>query len=339
MFAQRSLGILVSIAALVSVVVLGILTYVRLDARPRTDDAFLQADLVHMAPDVSGRIVALDVRNNQFVRAGDVLLTIDQEPYQLRVDQARAQVRMLEAELAVQTNQVASQQSKAQASNTSIGSAQAQLALANVTLGRLVPLGARGYVPAEQVDQARTSQRSAQISLQEAQEQARSAQQSVSSTKPTEEQLQGARSSLAQAERDLRLTVVKAPCDGRITSLDIAVGEYAAMGRPLFTLINTERWYAVGNFRETDLAGIQPGQRATVFVLSYPNQPVSGTVESLGWGVTPDEGSTASGGLPRVPRSLEWVRIAQRFPVRVLLQNPPEPLMRVAATAVMVIDR
>ena len=144
--------------------VLGVLTYVRLDTRPRTDDAFLQADLVHMAPDVSGRVVALNVRNNQFVRAGDVLFTIDQEPYRLRVDQARAQVHMLEAELAIQTNQVASQQSKAQAANTSIGSAQAQLALANVTLARLVPLGARGYVPAEQVNQARTSQRSAQIS-------------------------------------------------------------------------------------------------------------------------------------------------------------------------------
>ena len=133
--------------------------------------------------------------------------------------------------------------------------------------------------------------------------------------------------------------MVKAPCDGRITSLDVAAGEYAATRRPLFTLINTERLYAVGNFRETDLAGIRPGQHATVFVPSHPNQPVSGTMESLGWGVTPDEGSTSSGGLPRVPRSLEWVRIAQRFPVRVLLQNPPEPLMRVAATAVIVIDR
>lgn len=328
-----------SLAALVAVVALGFLTYARLDARPRTDDAFLQADLVHMAPDVSGRIVALNVRNNQQVKTGDVLLTIDQEPYLLHVDQARAQVRMLEAELELQISQVASQQSKADASNTSISSAQAQLALANITLARLVPLGARGYVPAEQVDQARTSQRTAQISLKEAQEQARGAQQGVTSTKPTEEQLQGARATLAQAERDLRLTVLRAPCDGRITSLDITAGEYATIGRPLFTIINTEHWYAVANFRETELAGIGPGQHATVFVLSNPHQPVSGTVESLGWGVTADEGTTSSGGLPRVPRSLEWVRIAQRFPVRVLLHNPPEPLMRVAATAVVVIDR
>ena len=336
---QRTLGILVSLAALAAVVVLGIVTYGRLDARPRTDDAYLQADLVHMAPDVSGRVVELNVRDNQYVRAGDVLLTIDQEPYQLRVDQARAQVRSLEAELAQQTSQIASQQSKANAANTSISSARAQLALANLTLARLAPLGARGYVPAEQVDQARTSQRSAQISVQEAEEQAQGAQQAVSSTASTEAQLQGARASLAQAERELRLTVVRAPCDGRVTGLGIAAGEYAATGRALFTIIDTGRWYAVGNFRETDLPGIRPGARATVFVLSYPDQPVGGTVDSVGWGVTPDEGGTSLSGLPQVPRSLEWVRIAQRFPVRVRLDQPPEALMRLGASAVIVVDR
>ena len=335
---QKTAGIIVSFAALAAVVVLGILTYGHLDARPRTDDAYLRADLVHVASDVSGRIAKLNVRNNQLVKTGDVLLTIDQEPYQLRVDQARAQVRMLEAELATKVNQVASQQSQANAANTSIASAEAQLKLANNTLARLEPLGERGYVSREQVDQARTKQRSARIALEEAEQRAQGAQQAVSSAKPTEEQLQGARASLAQAERDLRKTVLRAPCDGRVTALDFSTGEYAATGRPLFTLINTERWYAVGNFRETNLAGIKPGQRATVFVLSNPQQPVSGTVESLGWGVTPDEG-TNSGGLPRVPRSLEWVRVAQRFPVRVLLHNPPEAFMRVAGSAVIVIDR
>ena len=76
-----------------------------------------------------------------------------------------------------------------------------------------------------------------------------------------------------------------------------------------------------------------------MFVLSNPNQPVGGTVDSLGWGVTPDEGSTSLGGLPQVPRSLEWVRIAQRFPVRILIDQPPEALMRLGASGVIVIDR
>ncbi len=123
-----------------------------------------------------------------------------------------------------------------------------------------------------------------------------------------------------------------------ITGLDIAAGEYAAAGHPLFTIIDNEQWYAVGNFRETDLDGVRPGQRAAVYVLSAPSHPVEGVVDSLGAGVSPDEGISI-GGLPHVPRSLSWVRIAQRFPVRIRLLSPPPAIMRLGASSVIVIDR
>ena len=84
------------------------------------------------------------------------------------------------------------------------------------------------------------------------------------------------------AERNLRLTEVRSPCDGVITGLDTVAGEYGAAGHPLFTIIDTEQWYAVGNFRETDLAGLQPGQHARVYVLGMPGEPVAGVVDSLG---------------------------------------------------------
>ena len=96
----------------------------RIDERPRTDDAYLQADLVHMAPDVSGRIVQLDVRDNQKVRKGEVLFRIDPEPYQMRVDQARAAVQGLEAKLALTADQVAAQTSKADAAASGISTAE-----------------------------------------------------------------------------------------------------------------------------------------------------------------------------------------------------------------------
>ncbi len=334
----RAIGVVVSLSAIVGAVFLAAVAVERLDSRPQTDDAFIETDLVHMAADVSGRIVALNVGDNSAVHRGDVLFVVDPEPYRLRVEQAAAQVHELEAELAVQTNQIASQGSKASAAETSIGSAQAQLVLATTTRARIEPLGASGYVSAEQVDQARTAQRQAKISLLEAEEQARQARQAVSNTKPLEAQLVGARASLALAERDLQLTTVRAPCGGVVTGLDVAAGEYAAQGHPVFTIIDTERWYAVGNFRETSLAGLHVGQRATVYVLSQPHTPVSGIVESLGSGVQPDE-DVSAGGLPSVPRSLEWVRIAQRFPVRVLLKDPPADLMRVGGSADMIIDK
>src|SRR5215471_6884434 len=324
---RKALGVLVSLLALAGVLVTVVLATRRIDQRPRTDDAYLQADLVHLAPDVSGRIVELNVRDNQAVRKGEVLFRIDPEPYRMRVDQARAAVQGLEATLALTADQVASQTSKADAAARGIGSAEAQRSLASSTLARVEPLLGRGFVTAQQVDQARTAQRTAQIALQQAQLQADEARQAVTNTKPTEAELEGTRATLALAERDLNKTVVRAPCDGRITALEIAAGEFAVTGHPLFTIIDTEHWYAVGNFREGDLAGIAPGQRATVYVMAEPSRALKGEVDSLGWGVASDVSATFAG-LPHVERTLNWVRIAARFPVRIVLDTPPDDLMR-----------
>src|SRR5271166_2575936 len=270
---RKALGVLVSLLALAGLLVTGVLASRRIDQRPRTDDAYLQADLVHMAPDVSGRIVELDVRDNQPVHRDEVLFRIDPVPYRLRVEQAQAAVRSLEGKLSVTGDQVAAQTSNADAANRGISTAEAQLTLASSTLARLEPLLRPGYVTAEQVDQARTAKRTAEVALQQARLQAQSARQAISSTKPVAEELEAARATLAMAERDLRLTVVRSPCDGQITALDIAAGEFAVTGKPLFTIIDTEHWYAVGNFRETDLAGIKPGQSALVYVMQAPQTP------------------------------------------------------------------
>lgn len=332
------MGVLISVAAFAAAVSLAALTIWRVDARPRTDDAYLYADVVHMAPDVSGRIVELDVRENQRVRRGDVLFRIDPVPFRLRVDQAQATVRSLEAKLGVTADQVASQTSGADTASRGIATAEAQLTLATSTLGRLEPLLPQGYVTAEQVDQARTAKRTAEVALQQARLQAQGARQAIGSAQPVAEELKAAAAALAMAERDLRLTVVQSPCDGLITALDIGAGEFAVTGKPLFTIIDTERWYAVGNFRETELTGTRPGQRALVYVMQAPQTPLTGVVDSIGGGVKTDEGATILG-MPYVPRSLNWVRIAQRFPVRVLLTDPPDELMRVGASVVVIVER
>jgi multidrug efflux system membrane fusion protein len=335
---RKTLGALVSFVALAGVLISGALVAWRVDQRPNTDDAYLQADIVHMAPDVSGRIVELDVRDNQKVRKGQILFRIDPAPYQLHVDQARATVLGLEATLDVTANQVASQTSKADAAEGSINTAEAERALATSTLARMEPLLGRGFVTAQQVDQARTAQRTAQIALQQARLQAAEARQGITSIKPIAAELDAAHATLALAERDLSKTIVYAPCDGRIAALDIAAGEYAAAGHPLFTIIDTEHWYAIGNFRETDLRGIKPGQRATVYVMAQPDLPLRGAVESLGWGIASNVSATF-GGLPHVESTLNWVRIAARFPVRILLDAPPDDMMRLGASAVVVIEK
>ena len=335
---RRGLGGLISILVFIGVAVLIVLAWITLDARPRTNDGYLQADLVHMAPDVSGRIVDLRVTDNQRVRRGQVLFVVDPEPYRHRVEAQAARLRGLQAQLTTETSQVAAQGSKADAAGTTTRSAQAQLALATVTRRRLEPLGAQGFVTAESVDKARTAERTAAVELEASRQQAEAARLSISSTKPLEEQIVAAQADLAEAERNLRLTEVLAPCDGQVTALGISQGEYAATGRAVFTIINTERWYAIANFRETELGLMRLGQAADVYVAGFGNRLVQGTIESLGGGVAPDEGSDL-GGLPRVPRTLSWVRIAQRFPVRILINDPPADLMRIGATAVVVMER
>jgi multidrug efflux system membrane fusion protein len=335
---RRLLGVLVSLVALVGVVTTGVLITRRTNERPSTYDATIQAYIVNMAPEVSGRIVELNVLDNQQVKEGQVLFQIDPKPYQLSVDQARAAVQGLEAELSVIKSEVASQTSGAAAAATGINTAEAQLDFAASTLNRIQPLLGRGFVTAEQVDQARTAKETAQVALERARQMAAQAREAITSSKPTEAQLDGARATLALAERNLDKTAVRSPFNGRITALQVAAGEFADAGHPLFTIINTEHWYAIGNFRETDLAGIEPGQRATVFVMAQPRLPLRGTVDSLGWGVA-SSGSATFGGLPHVESTLNWVRIAARFPVRVLLDDPPEDLMRLGASAVIQIQK
>ena len=212
---RRSLGALVTLTVLIAVVMTGVLVARRTDERPSTYDASIQAYIVNMASEVSGRIVELNVLDNQQVKEGEVLFQIDPKPYQLSVDQARAAVQGLEAELAVMTSEVASQTSGAEAAASGISTAEAQLALAASTLDRLEPLLKRGFVMAEQVDQARTAKETARIALERSRDLAAQARQGVTSTKPTEAQLDGARASLAVAERDLDKTVVRSPCNGR----------------------------------------------------------------------------------------------------------------------------
>ncbi len=327
---RRWLGRLIAALAVAAAILLGVLAIHRLDRSPRTQDAFLYADSAGLAPDVSGRILALRVRDNQRVRQGDILAEIDPEPFTLRLRQARAQRDALRAQIDLVTRQVAAQSTGADAAATQIERARSQLALAQDTLGRLLPLLGKGYVTAQQVDEARTQAQTAQTAVTAAIQQARQARQAVGDTASLQAQLAGAEAAVALAERDLRNATLRAPFDGLVVGLDIAAGAYAAAGHPLFTLIDTRDWYAVSNFRETELSHIAIGDPATVWPMADADHPLRGHVESIGWGVRPEDGGGPA--LPAVGRTLSWVVVAQRFPVRIRLDDPPAEAMRIGAT-------
>ena len=244
---------------------------------------------------------------------------------------------------------------------------KAEWMYASNNLHRVEPLLVKQFVTVDQVDRARTSEvteaqslkqaesqlRQAQAALQSALAQEERSKATVTQSKAQHEQAQnavttlepltnqrGAKASAIETARyNLNNCRVYAPFDARVTNLLISEGAYAHVGQQMFTLIDARTWWAVANFREGQLQHIEPGMRADVYVLTKPNVRFSGVVDSIGFGVTPDADVVGrfDQGLPDVQRTLNWVHLASRFPVRVRVQNPPEDLLRVSESAIVVI--
>jgi len=248
-----------------------------------------------------------------------------------------------------------------------VSRAKAEWAYANNNLHRIEPLLVKQFVTYDQVDRARTSEVAQAQSLKQAESQllqSRAALQSaiaqedrskamLSESKAQHEQTQNAVTTLAPlvnqrgaktsaidtARYNLNNCRVYAPFDARVTNLTISEGAYAHAGQQMFVLIDARTWWAVANFREGQLHRIAPGMRADVYVMSKPNVHFSGVVDSIGFGVMPDRDviGTLQQGLPDVQRTLNWVHLASRYPVRVRVENPPPDLFRVSESAVVVI--
>jgi multidrug efflux system membrane fusion protein len=250
--------------------------------------------------------------------------------------------------------------SRAQATATA---AQAQLSLATNNLNRIEPLLEKQYVTVEQVDTARTALRVAQGNYDEsqaalAQAQAQRAQaefrQREADSQAAESQakldqsvhaidrietLMSERPAKAakvdSARLDLERCRVLAPFDAYVTNMNISEGAYAHPGGAMFTLVDTRTWWVVANYREAELKSIHRGGRVDVYLMEHPNRKFSGVVESIGHAVFPEDGKVSSG-LPDIEKTLNWVHLSSRFPVRVRVEHPDPSLFRIGASAVTV---
>src|SRR5262245_16395589 len=263
-------GRLLVAASVTITLVLAILVLRRLDARPRTHDAVVTANTIQIAPEVTGRIAVLNVKDDAVVHKGDVLFEIERERYELALAQARAQVRTLEAQIGLTSRRVSSERSGVGVARANADAARARLAEATQTLERLEPLLPDRYVTPHQIDVARTAKSTAESQLVGALSAVQQTRQFVGDTNSLLAQLEGARALVGQAERDLRNTVVRAPFDGRIVGVTTSVGQLVGPVRPLFTLIDTSHWYVVADFRETELERIRPAERATAYIMTSP---------------------------------------------------------------------
>jgi multidrug resistance efflux pump len=142
-----------------------------------------------------------------------------------------------------------------------------------------------------------------------------------------------ARAAVRQAELNLEFTSVRAPVDGYVTNLNLRLGSQAVANQPALALVDVNSYWVDGFFRENHIENIRAGDRAVVTLMTYPDTPLEGRVDSLGWGIAQEDGSTGADLLPTISPTFEWIRLAQRIPVRILLTDvPPEIALRVGST-------
>ncbi|MFM0738760.1 multidrug transporter subunit MdtN [Paraburkholderia xenovorans] len=323
----------------IAIVALGIAAayyaYDRTTRFPSTDDATIDADVVHVAPQVGGRIVTLAVQENQRVAKGDLLFEIDPAPYRLAVAQAQADLEVARAALDTRRRSLIGERANASIAGDQSGKAAHNYELASRTVERLTPLVAKGYVPAQQLDQAQVAQRDAALSLKQAQQQKQASAQTIGDEAGAVAAVHAREAALALAQRGLDDTVLRAPQNGFVTGLSVLAGETIAPHQSIFTLVHADEWFAVANFRETALARIQPGDCATVYSMIDRSQPLHGKVVGIGAGVADSDRINLPRTLPIVQQSVNWVRVAQRFPVRVRLEAPAASLVRIGASAIV----
>jgi multidrug efflux system membrane fusion protein len=348
----KGIGLIIVVGAVV-VAVAAIWEY---GYRPETDDATLRANFVGIAPHASGHIVELDVKDNQLVKEGDLLFVIDPRPYEHAVASAKAQLVLAHkqvdaAKQALEVSEASIARAEAQraAAETTVRRTEAEFKDADDHLKRLEPLLAKEFATTDQVETARTRQLITSDAVEEAQKNLNAAIAGVEEAKAERVRAEdeigqegnvnghiaAAEAQLSEAELNLEYCRVRAPFSGKIVNFNISLGEFARVGVDVFTLVDTRAWFVVANFRETQLRHIQEGAPAEIYLQFKGGKRFKGNVVGLAWAVVPEDG-TSSSGLPSVPRNLDWVRLAQRFPVRIQVQNPDDSF-RLGASAVVTI--
>jgi multidrug resistance efflux pump len=328
---RRLIGRLMSAAIIGTAALLGLYVTRQYYVYPRTDDAYVRANTVGIAPHVSGPIVHLPVVDNQRVSEGDLLFEVDPRPYQHTLDR-------LEAQLMLTRLDVQAYEEAIRAAHAEQARREADAAYARQYLERIQPLLARRFVTANDVYNARSRVAAEEAAVRNAESEAKRAEHQLGQLGDINARQKAAEAEVAQARLNVTYCSVRAPFDGYVTNLNIAVGEYANEGRQVLSLVDDRTWYVLANFRENFLTNIKPGMTADVFLLAYPNRRFRGRVQGVGWALYQENGATVDG-LPAVEPTLNWVRLSQRFPVRVVLEErDTDDPFRMGATAVVTIQ-
>ncbi|WP_250499281.1 HlyD family secretion protein [Caballeronia sp. GAWG1-5s-s] len=282
MVLRKIIGFVMTIVIFAAALVIGRMLWVHYMDEPWTRDGRVRADVVNVAPDVSGAVVQMPVRDNQFVKKGDLLMEIDPSHYRIAVEQAEANVSARAAELRMRRS-----------------------------------------------DAARRADMDSLVVSKEAQE---NAMQTASTAAA---QLQQAQAALDAAKLNLERTKVYSPVDGYVTNLNVYRGDYATAGAAKLAIVDSHSFWVYGYFEETKLPHVRVGDRAQIRLMS--GGELTGHVESISRGIYDRDNPQSRELLADVNPTFNWVRLAQRVPVRVRIDEVPQGVMLAAGTTCTVV--
>jgi len=301
------------------------------DAHPSTEDAYVQAHIVNIASRVSGPVIKVHVSENEYVNRGDPLFDIDPSVFRTIVQAASANYA-----LAMQTT--GASDAEVEVAKSILEEREVSLARAKRALERASSLADVKLISEAEFDDATATYAESQASVASARADLRRAESELGVKGADNARLREAAAERTTAELDLSFTSVVAPVSGWVTNISMREGAMVIARRPQFSVVEDSEWWIEANFKETDLKSMRPGQSATIEVDMYPDLRLFGTVESLGAGsgavfsLLPPENATGN-----------WVKVTQRFPVRISLgrrQDDPEKIkpLRVGASATVKVD-
>ena len=344
-------------------VVVAYAVYQRWVHNPWTRHGQVRAEIVKVAPRVSGYIVEIAVRSNQFVRKGDLLFRIDPSSYQLAADgaqvrlrQAREGVAALEATVEAAAARVLQSEAGVIAARAMISQQEAALANARSESGRATRLlgdKAGSVENAERkaamvlelqaaVDSARAAFSEAEAAVASAQAGLDQARANLGEPGDANVRIREAKVQLEDAELYLGWTSMYAPFDGFITNLEVNEGQFAAPGHPIAAFVDSSSFRVDGYFQESKLKHIKPGDRAVMTLMSHPDIELTGVVDSIGYAINPPHTASTEGALflvPQIQPTFDWIRLPQRVPVRIHLEDVPGDIQLVSGMTTSVAIR
>ncbi len=346
--------LLTCIVVLIAVLVVAI-KYWNYITNPWTRNGQVRAQVIQITPRVSGPLVKLPVEDNQLVKAGNLLFKIDPRTFEADLEQARAELDNTRDQIEALAQQVEAAKADVEAADATIK--QAQAAIQGYT-GRVVEtrkelkrqktLDQQGATSKRAVETARANWVAAvnqkanaeaqllqmQASLSEANANLAKAKADLGAPGDQNAQVRQAKAQVREAELNLEFTQKKAPVDGYVTNLNLRLGSQAVENQPIMALVDVNSYWVTGFFRENYIEDIRQGDRSIITLMSYRDKPLEGRIDSLGWGIAQDDGSTGFDLLPTISPTFEWIRLAQRVPVRIHLTKVPEEVkLRVGTTA------